>query len=161
MYPIKERNAALKAFKEEKHKLQSLDLAEVVTESSLFGEYTVLKLTDKGRMLYFEEDAELFMEKPDKKELILFEGYQGKTAVFSGKEQEQLRLVGDTPAGAELSVTGSPAGGERAGQRHRGPALWCSWYRQDRVGAAMGAGERPGRGACRYQCSQKYVVRGE
>ncbi len=96
VYPIKERNAALKAFKEEKHKLQSLDLAEVVTESSLFGEYTVLKLTDKGRMLYFEEDAELFMEKPDKKELILSKEIKEKRLFFSGKEQEQLRLVGDT-----------------------------------------------------------------
>lgn len=76
--------------------MQSLDLAEVVTESSLFGEYTVLKLTDKGKELYFGEDAELFMEKPDKKELILSKDIKEKRLFFSGKEQVQLRLVGDT-----------------------------------------------------------------
>ena len=96
IYPMKERNAALKAFKEEKHKLQNLDLVEMMTEISLFGEYTVLKLTDKGKELYFGEDAELFMEKPDRKELILSRDIKEKRLFFSGREQEQLRLVGDT-----------------------------------------------------------------
>lgn len=96
VYPVKERNAALKAFKEEKHKLQTLDLAEMVSESSIFGEYTVLKLTDKGKELYFEEDAELFIERPDKKELIQSKDIKEKRLYFSGKEEQQLRLVGDT-----------------------------------------------------------------
>ena len=84
IYPMKERNAALKAFKEEKHKLQNLDLVEMMTESSLFGEYTVLKLTDKGKELYFGEDAELFMEKPDRKELILSRDIKEKRLFFPG-----------------------------------------------------------------------------
>lgn len=70
LYPIKERNKYIKEFKEESHKLQRLDLMEMVTQSSLFGEYTVLQLTDKGKELYFGEDASLYIEKPEKKDLI-------------------------------------------------------------------------------------------
>lgn len=96
LYPIKERNENIKLFKEEKHKLQRLDLMEMVTMSSLFGEYTVLQLTDKGKLLYFEEDAELFIEKVDRKDLILSSEIKEKKLFFSGRESEQLSLVGET-----------------------------------------------------------------
>ncbi len=96
LYPIKERNENIKLFKEEKHKLQRLDLVEMVTMSSLFGEYTVLQLTDKGKLLYFEEDAELFIEKVDRKDLILSSEIKEKKLFFSGRESEQLSLVGET-----------------------------------------------------------------
>lgn len=96
LYPIKERNENIKLFKEEKHKLQRLDLVEMVTMSSLFGEYTVLQLTDKGKLLYFEDDAELFIEKVDRKDLILSSEIKEKKLFFSGRESEQLSLVGET-----------------------------------------------------------------
>ena len=96
LYPIKERNENIKLFKEEKHKLQRLDLVEMVTMSSLFVEYTVLQLTDKGKLLYFEDDAELFIEKVDRKDLILSSEIKEKKLFFSGRESEQLSLVGET-----------------------------------------------------------------
>ena len=95
LYPIKERNENIKLFKEEKHKLQRLDLVEMITKSNLFGEYTVLQLTDKGKLLYFEDDAELFIEKVDKKDLILSSEIKERKLFFSGRESEQLSLVGE------------------------------------------------------------------
>lgn len=96
LYPIKERNKNIKLFKEEKHKLQRLDLVEMVTMSNMFGEYTALQLTDKGKLLYFEDDAELFIDKVDKKDLILSSEIKEKKLFFSGRESEQLSLVGET-----------------------------------------------------------------
>lgn len=96
LYPIKERNKYIKEFKEESHKLQRLDLMEMVTQSSLFGEYTVLQLTDKGKELYFGEDASLYIEKPEKKDLICAADIKEKHLFFSDKEQSQLNLVGDS-----------------------------------------------------------------
>ncbi len=96
LYPIQERNKYLKEFKEETHKLQRLDLLEMVTQSSLFGEYTALQLTDKGKELYFGEDASLYIEKPEKKDLICAADIKEKHLFFSDKEQAQLNLVGDS-----------------------------------------------------------------
>lgn len=96
LYPIKERNKYIKEFKEETHKLQRLDLMEMVTQTSIFGEYTVLQLTDKGKELYFGEDASLYIEKPEKKNLICAADIKEKHLFFSEKEQAQLNLVGDS-----------------------------------------------------------------
>lgn len=93
LYPIKERNKHIKEFKDDTHKLQRLDLLEMVTESSLFGEYTVLNLTDKGKELYFGEDASLYIEKPNKKDLIKAEDIKEKHLFFSSKEASQLEMV--------------------------------------------------------------------
>ena len=93
LYPIKERQTNLKSFKERTHKLQQLDLVEVFNKSSLWGEYTALQLTNKGKELYFEEDAELFVEKIDPKELIPASGIKEKNLFFSEAEQVQLSLV--------------------------------------------------------------------
>ena len=95
LYPVKERNANLKAFKDETHKLQRLDLVEMRTESGLFGEYTSLQLTDKGKELYFEEDAQLFMESTGGKDLILAKDIKEKRLFFTGREGEQLAMVGN------------------------------------------------------------------
>ena len=96
MYPVKERNKYIKEFKEETHKLQRLDLMEMVPQSSIFGEYTVLQLTDKGKKLYFGEDASLYIEKPEKKDLICAADIKEKQLFFSEKEQSQLNLVADS-----------------------------------------------------------------
>lgn len=96
MYPVKDRNKYIKEFKEDMHKLQRLDLIEMVTQSSIFGEYTVLQLTDKGKELYFCEDASLYTEKPEKKDLIRAADIKEKHLFFSEKEQSQLDLVGNS-----------------------------------------------------------------
>lgn len=96
LYPIKERNKAIKEFREENHKLQRLDLMEMVTNSSLFGEYTSLQLTDKGKELYFGDDASLYIEKPDTKTLIKASGIKEKQLFFAPAEAEHLNMVGDS-----------------------------------------------------------------
>lgn len=95
LYPVRERNAGLKAFKDETHKLQKLDLVEMVSESGFFGEYTVIRLTDSGKELYFEEDACLFMDKVNTKEFIRAADIKEKRLFFSGQERYQLDLVGN------------------------------------------------------------------
>ncbi len=96
LYPLKQRNQAIKEFKEEVHKLQRLDLMEMVSQSSIFGEYNVIQLTDKGKELYFGEDASLFIEKTDKKNLIAAGEIKEKHLFFSPEEQEQLQTVGNS-----------------------------------------------------------------
>lgn len=93
LYPVKERNSNLKLLKDEAHKLQRLDLVETVSIDSFFGEYTVLRLTDMAKELYFEEDAPIFIEKISKKELIEASGIKEKHLFFSQREQEQLSMV--------------------------------------------------------------------
>lgn len=95
LYPIKGRNTALKEFREESHKLQRLGLMEMVTNSSLFGEYTSLQLTDKGKELYFGEDASLYIEKPDAKTLIKASDIKEKQLFFAPEEDVHLKMVGD------------------------------------------------------------------
>lgn len=96
LYPIEQRNKSIKEFKEETHKLQRLDLMEVVTHSSLFGEYTALQLTDKGKELYFGKDASLYIEKPDTKSLIKSVEIKEKQLFFSVGETERLDMVGNS-----------------------------------------------------------------
>lgn len=93
LYPIKERNENIKLFKEEQHKLQRLELVEMVAKSSLFGEYTVLELTDKAKQLYFEEDAEFYIMKADNKDFISASVIKEKRLFFSNKESEQLSMI--------------------------------------------------------------------
>lgn len=94
LLPTKESLVKMNDFKNGKHLLQKLDLAETKSCSSLFGEYTALALTDKGKDLFFEEDAQLFMEKADSKNLISSESIRPRQLFFSEKEQAQLSMVG-------------------------------------------------------------------
>ena len=66
------------------------------SESSIFGEYTTLVLTDKGKELYFEEDAAIFMEKVDSKNLIHCGDIVRKQLYFSESQERQLSIVGDS-----------------------------------------------------------------
>ncbi len=93
LYTIKTRRSCLKHLKEETHILQTTGLAELTTKSSLFGENTVLSLTDKGKELYFEEDAELFIEQGDDKCRIKSGGIKEKRLFFSDEQFGQLSLV--------------------------------------------------------------------
>lgn len=95
IYSPKDCSANLSLFKSGSHKLQRLDLIEMVTESSFFGKQTKLILTDRGKELYFGEDARFFVEKVDDKELIRASGIREKRLFFSPEEQEQLSLVGN------------------------------------------------------------------
>lgn len=96
LFSVRDRTEYLNLFKEEKHKLQELDLVEITSISSLFGPQTGLVLTDKGKELFFEEDAKLFIQKVDKKDLVNCEDIKPKQLFFSENEQRQLSMVGDS-----------------------------------------------------------------
>ncbi len=93
LYVLRTRRNCLKRLKEENHILQTKGLAELTTRSSLFGENTVLSLTDKGKELFFEEDAELFIDKGNDKCRIKSNGIKEKHLFFSDSQREQLSLV--------------------------------------------------------------------
>ena len=96
LFSVRDRAEYLNLFKEEKHKLQELDLVEITSISSLFGPQTGLVLTDKGKELFFEEDAKLFIQKVDKKDLVNCEDIKPKQLFFSENEQRQLSMVGNS-----------------------------------------------------------------
>lgn len=96
LFSVRDRAEYLNLFKEEKHKLQELDLVEITSISSLFGPQTGLVLTDKGKELFFEEDAKLFIQKVDKKDLVNCQDIKPKQLFFSENEQRQLSMVGDS-----------------------------------------------------------------
>ncbi len=93
LYQLKMRRSCLKQLKEERHILQTAGLAELNTKSSLFGENTVLSLTDKGKELYFEEDAELFIDQGDDKNRIKSDLIREKRLFFPDEQRGQLSLV--------------------------------------------------------------------
>ncbi|MGN1233704.1 MAG: ATP-binding protein [Candidatus Cryptobacteroides sp.] len=96
LFPINKSMQHLGEFKDEKHNLQVLDLVEMRNESSIFGEYSTLTLTDKGKELYFEEDAKLFIEKIDSKDIIKSSDIAVKQLFFAEDEQRQLSMVGSS-----------------------------------------------------------------
>lgn len=96
LFPINKALLKLNEFKEEKHELQRLDFVEIRSESSLFGECTMLTLTDKGKELFFEEDAKIFMEKSDSKNIISCTDIVPKSLYFSEEQQRQLSMVGES-----------------------------------------------------------------
>ena len=93
LYSPRFRRACLKKLKEDTHILQQTGLAEMTTSTSLFGESTVLSLTDKGKKLFFEEDAELFIDKVDDKCRIKASDITQKHLFFSDEQRGQLSLV--------------------------------------------------------------------
>ena len=93
LFDLKTRKACMGLLKEETHILQRTGLAEVTTHTSLFGEATLLSLTDKGKRLFFEEDAELFIEKESDNTRIKPADITPKRLFFSEGQQKQLSLV--------------------------------------------------------------------
>lgn len=159
IYSPKDCSANLSLFKNGLHKLQQLDLVEMVTESSSFGKQTKLILTDQGKELYFGEDALFFMEKVDSKGVIqASDRYSGKTALLFA------RRAGATVAGRqrverrELSDIGRPARGQIAPPGNSRLAVWGTGYGQNRVGHAVGPPVGTRYCAGRYKCLQEHVV---
>ncbi len=93
IYPLYERRNVLRQLKDENHVLQKAGLVELRTRSSLFGENTEIQLTVKGKRLYFEEDAELFIDREDKKNCIKSSSITEKRLFFPSEQRSQLSLV--------------------------------------------------------------------
>ncbi len=93
LFTIKDRKAALFSLKAEKHILQELGLAELNKMAGIFGETQVLSLTDKGKELFFEEDASFYMSEVSTKNSIQACSITEKNLFFSDELQSQLQRV--------------------------------------------------------------------
>lgn len=81
-------------FKDETTILQTTGLAEV-SKCNIFNN-SVLILTDKGKELFLEEDADLFVEKAMGQDFISHEKIAHKQLYFDSSLQRQLSLVTDS-----------------------------------------------------------------
>lgn len=70
LYPVRKRKQVLNDFMNNKHSLQKTDLVEIEKTSSLFGESTIIVLTDKGKEVLLGEDAPLYIDNVSDKQLL-------------------------------------------------------------------------------------------
>ena len=96
IYPMKDRGQAIVQLKEENHHLQKMGLVELEKTSSIFGDSTSIIPTEKGKELFFEEDAPLYIEKIDSKDLIACDKIETKHLFFESALSEQLSLVSNS-----------------------------------------------------------------
>ena len=153
LYARKECLVHLQEFKEEKHKLQVLDLVEVRTENDA-GAYR------QGQGVLFRGGCPVLHGKKQGKKLHTGFGYQGETPFLFGTGGTPAPAGGKFAQGGELPVLGFPARCQRAFQRDCGLALRGSRPRhgEDRVGDAVGAEDGAGCVPCGYQPVQEHVV---
>lgn len=78
-------------FKKKEHTLQKRQLVETC-EGGMF-DRTGLKLTDKGLRLFFEEDADLFENQTDNKQLVSHERVTPKRLFFEPNLRRQLSTL--------------------------------------------------------------------
>lgn len=78
LYPVRKRKQVLKDFINNNHSLQKTDLVEIENTSSLFGESTIIVLTDKGKEVLLGEDAALYIDNVSDKQLLISDKLQKK-----------------------------------------------------------------------------------
>lgn len=96
VYPSQgaDRKKALAAYKDGKTDMQEKGLAELKKTSSIFGEDTILALTNKGLEMLFGEDAVFFIkEEKANKNVIKCADIAEKSLFFSNDLQKQLSLL--------------------------------------------------------------------
>lgn len=93
IYPRRMRKNALNEFKDGKHRLQTLGLVKIEKTSSLFGEETIVKMTDEGKVKLLGDDADLYIDKVSDKQLLSCDKIVEKQLFFSNELTEQLSLL--------------------------------------------------------------------
>ena len=83
LYPVRRRKQVLKDFMNNNHSLQRMDLVEIEKTSSLFGESTIIVLSDKGKEVLLGEDAALYMDNVSDKQLLTCDKITEKKMFFS------------------------------------------------------------------------------
>ena len=71
-------------------------MVEIENTSSLFGESTIIVLTDKGKEVLLGEDAALYIDNVSDKQLLISDKITEKKLFFSGELQEQLSLLSNS-----------------------------------------------------------------
>jgi len=92
-YRARTCNEKMKLFKSGNHILLKTNLVELNEESGFFGDWTYLKCTSKGKDLFFEEDAQIYQEEEDTKDLLISSDIQEKHLFFSSELSGQLSMV--------------------------------------------------------------------
>lgn len=85
--------AAIDQFRLKKSLIQTRGYAELEKKDGLMGNQMMMKLTEKGLHVLLGEEAEMFVEEIDDKNLISPDTIAGKELFFSPKLDEQLSLV--------------------------------------------------------------------
>lgn len=93
LWSRRERKHVLESFKNKKNILQTRGLVNVEKNSSLFGEYTCIDLSDKGLELILREDAALYINDETSKNLLHPDKINKKSLFFSEELESQLSLV--------------------------------------------------------------------
>ncbi|WP_195253715.1 AAA family ATPase [Hoylesella timonensis] len=93
IYPRQMRKKVLQDFKDKRSELQKKELVVIETNFSLFGEDTLLVMTDKAKEMLLGEDAELFMSEVSDKQLIPCNKITKKQLFFSPALEKQLSLL--------------------------------------------------------------------
>lgn len=96
IYPPREYNRTLKAFKDGNHTLLTTNMVKLIKGHGFFGDKTVLACTDKGKKLFFEEDAEFYQEEINTSGLLKPDDIEEKHLFFSGELSDQLSMVQDS-----------------------------------------------------------------
>ena len=96
LYPVRKRKQVLNDFMHNKHYLQKTDLVEIEKTSSLFGESTIIVLTDKGKEVLLGKDATLYIDNVSDKQLLACDKIIEKKLFFSGELKEQLSLLSNS-----------------------------------------------------------------
>ena len=96
LYHVRKRKQVLNDFMNNKHSLQKADLVEIEKTSSLFGESTIIMLTDKGKEVLLGEDATLYIDNVSDKQLLACDNIIEKKLFFSGELKEQLSLLSNS-----------------------------------------------------------------
>ena len=93
LYPLEKRKRIINDFKDGNHSLQKHGWVEVEKVSSIFGEQTVLQLTDDGKQMLLGEDAVHYISKMNEKLLLSCDKIAEKQLFFSEELDNQLSLL--------------------------------------------------------------------
>lgn len=96
LFDAKDRNKQMMQFKNKTHILQKCELVKIEKKSELFGERTYLVCTEKGKQLYFEEDAVLYQEESDCTGILKVADIKEKHLFFGDELKSQLSMVLDS-----------------------------------------------------------------
>jgi hypothetical protein len=92
IYPTQDRVKIMNEFKEGVHFLQKQGLIETKTKKSKIGNYSILILTDKGKVELLGKDAKIYIHE-EKNNLLTYDKIVEKQPFFSPQLENQLSLL--------------------------------------------------------------------
>lgn len=93
LYPLRQRRTTMTEFKNNEHSLQKKGLVDIEKTSAMYGDSTIIVLTDKGKETLLGEDADMFKNEVSDKQLLACDKIAEKRLYFSGEMEQQLSLL--------------------------------------------------------------------